>query len=109
MLPSVLLDKVHLGVYGLHSLLLFFFQLSFSSAKDNLTGESVAVKKITNCFTNLTDTKRIIREVKLLRHLRGHENVKGLFLPEVVTLFQIISLKNIFPDPAKTATSYEEM
>lgn len=65
------------------------------SAKDNLTGESVAVKKITNCFTNLTDTKRIIREVKLLRHLRGHEN--------------IISLKNIFPDPAKTATSYEEI
>lgn len=44
------------------------------SAKDFVTGEKVAIKKITNAFENLTDARRILREIKLLRQLR-HDNI----------------------------------
>lgn len=44
------------------------------SAKNMATGEKVAIKKITNAFENLTDAKRTLREIKLLRHLR-QENI----------------------------------
>lgn len=44
------------------------------AAKDLRTGETRAVKKISQVFLNLTDAKRTIREVKLLRHLK-HKNV----------------------------------
>eukprot|EP00882_Tetradesmus_deserticola_P013921 GHRQ01014787.1.p1 GENE.GHRQ01014787.1~~GHRQ01014787.1.p1 ORF type:complete len:274 (+),score=76.38 GHRQ01014787.1:655-1476(+) len=44
------------------------------SAKNALTGETVAIKKIGNAFDNLTDARRTLREIKLLRHLR-HENI----------------------------------
>jgi serine/threonine protein kinase len=39
-----------------------------------ITKEFVAIKKINNTFANLTDAKRILREIKLLRHLK-HENI----------------------------------
>jgi serine/threonine protein kinase len=44
------------------------------SAKQLVTGEKVAIKKIGNAFENLTDARRTLREIKLLRHLR-HENI----------------------------------
>ncbi|KAK9815669.1 hypothetical protein WJX72_007692 [[Myrmecia] bisecta] len=44
------------------------------SAKDTVTGEKVAIKKITNAFENLTDARRTLREMMLLRHLK-HDNV----------------------------------
>merc|ERR1719409_819405 len=44
------------------------------SAVDNATGEKVAIKKINKAFEHLTDTKRTLREVKILRHF-NHENV----------------------------------
>lgn len=44
------------------------------SAKDNVTGEKVAIKKITNIVNSAVDCKRTLREMKLLRHF-GHENV----------------------------------
>lgn len=44
------------------------------SAKNAHTGEKVAIKKIGNAFDNLTDARRTLREIKLLRHLR-HENI----------------------------------
>ena len=44
------------------------------SALDNLTNEKVAIKKINKAFDHLTDTKRTLREVKILRHFQ-HENV----------------------------------
>ena len=47
------------------------------SAKDFVTGEKVAIKKITKAFENLTDARRILREIKLLRQLR-HENIVGM-------------------------------
>jgi serine/threonine protein kinase len=59
------------GAYGL-----------VASARDAGAGNRmVAVKKISNVFQDLTDGKRIVREVKLLRHFAStgviHENIIG--------------------------------
>ncbi len=40
-----------------------------------VAGRKVAIKKVKDVFRNLTDAKRILRELKLLRHLGGHENI----------------------------------
>lgn len=56
------------------------------SALDNLTQEKVAIKKITKAFDHLTDTKRTLREIKILRHF-SHENViqiKDILRPQSV-------------------------
>jgi len=45
-----------------------------SSAKDQLTGQSVAIKKVVKPFSNPVLSKRTYRELKLLKHLE-HENV----------------------------------
>ncbi|ETV82901.1 CMGC/MAPK protein kinase, variant [Aphanomyces astaci] len=45
------------------------------SAEDTLRGRKVAIKKITDVFDDLTDAKRILREMKLLKHLGAHENI----------------------------------
>jgi serine/threonine protein kinase len=45
-----------------------------SSAKDQLTQQPVAVKKIMKPFSTPVLSKRTYRELKLLKHLR-HENV----------------------------------
>jgi serine/threonine protein kinase len=37
------------------------------SAKDTATGEKIAIKKIGNAFDNLTDARRTLREIKLVR------------------------------------------
>jgi serine/threonine protein kinase len=53
------------------------------SAKNQLTGEKVAIKKISNAFENLTDARRTLREMRLLRHLQ-HDNiiaVKDIMMP----------------------------
>jgi p38 MAP kinase len=46
-----------------------------SSAKDQITGQAVAVKKIMKPFSTPVLAKRTFRELKLLKHLR-HENVR---------------------------------
>lgn len=46
-----------------------------SSAKDQLTGVSVAVKKIMKPFSTPVLAKRTYRELKLLKHIQ-HENVR---------------------------------
>ncbi|KAJ5982656.1 Mitogen-activated protein kinase hog1 [Penicillium sp. IBT 35674x] len=56
------------------------------SARDQLTGQPVAVKKIMRPFSSSVLSKRTYRELKLLKHLR-HEN--------------IISLSDIFISPSK--------
>lgn len=38
----------------------------------------VAIKKVANTFKDLVDAKRILRELKLLRHLGGHENISWI-------------------------------
>ncbi len=45
------------------------------SAVDKVTGRKVAIKKIKDTFMDVVDAKRILREIKLLRHLNTHENV----------------------------------
>jgi len=44
------------------------------SARDSITGEKVAIKKIANAFENLIDATRTLREIQLLRQL-GHDNI----------------------------------
>jgi len=46
-----------------------------SSAKDQLTGVAVAVKKIMKPFSTPVLAKRTYRELKLLKHIQ-HENVR---------------------------------
>lgn len=58
-----LIKKVGSGAYGCVA--------SFQDSKLNC---KVAVKKITNAFADLIDGKRILREIKLLRHFK-HENI----------------------------------
>lgn len=45
-----------------------------SSAQDAESGDKVAIKKIPRAFEDLVDAKRILREIKLLKHF-NHENV----------------------------------
>lgn len=40
-----------------------------------VTGRKVAIKRVSKVFADLIDAKRILREVKLLRHLGGHDNI----------------------------------
>ena len=47
------------------------------SAMDTQKREKVAIKKIANVFHDLVDAKRILREIKLLRHF-DHENVSAV-------------------------------
>jgi serine/threonine protein kinase len=44
------------------------------SASDSRDKEKVAIKKVSKAFEDLVDAKRILREIKLLRHF-DHENV----------------------------------
>ena len=46
-------------------------------ATDTDTNKKVAIKKINTLFNDLVDAKRILREIKLLRHFK-HENIIGL-------------------------------
>ena len=48
------------------------------SAEDTVTGEMVAIKKISDTFKDLVDAKRIMREIKLLCKLGEHENIISL-------------------------------
>jgi len=61
------------------------------SARDKKTGKKVAIKKVSNTFNDLLEAKRILREVKMLRHL-NHSN-----LCEIVDLIPPSS-KNSFSD-----------
>ncbi|CAM9900835.1 unnamed protein product, partial [Discosporangium mesarthrocarpum] len=45
------------------------------SADDSIGDRQVAIKKIGDVFSDLVDAKRIVREIKLLRHFDGHENI----------------------------------
>jgi len=69
-----------------------------AEAEDTLTKKRVAVKWIENVFDQEIDTKRILREVYILRHLR-HENVIHLldiFVPpkdpfnEIFLIFEFV-------------------
>lgn len=46
--------------------------------------QTVAIKKVTNIFSKKILTKRALRELKLLRHFRGHKNITCLFDLDIV-------------------------
>ena len=48
----------------------------------------VAIKRVSHVFDDLEDTKRILREIELLRHLGHHDN--------------IMELLDIIPEPPNT-------
>mmetsp|Transcript_22213 Transcript_22213/g.61636 ORF Transcript_22213/g.61636 Transcript_22213/m.61636 type:complete len:576 (-) Transcript_22213:1712-3439(-) len=62
------------------------------SALDNLTGETVAIKKINNVFDHVSDATRILREIKLLRLLRHPDivEIKHIMLPPSAREFKDI-------------------
>ncbi|PFH51897.1 hypothetical protein AMATHDRAFT_74594 [Amanita thiersii Skay4041] len=68
------------------------------SAADEISGETVAIKLITRVFDKLQLAKRALREITLLRHFAGHENITGLIdvdaishdFNEIADLHQII-------------------
>mmetsp|Transcript_27576 Transcript_27576/g.48739 ORF Transcript_27576/g.48739 Transcript_27576/m.48739 type:complete len:402 (+) Transcript_27576:300-1505(+) len=49
-----------------------------ASALDTLTGKKVAIKRVDRLLDDETDAKRILREVKILRHLHKHANIVKL-------------------------------
>lgn len=65
------------GEFALYSFPGQLADLTNSSAKDQLSGTSVAIKKIMKPFSTPVLSKRTYRELKLLKHLR-HENVRRL-------------------------------
>jgi len=50
----------------------------------------VAVKKVSNIFADIFDAKRILREIRLLRHFSQHENI--------VTIQNLITSAGPFDD-----------
>ena len=46
----------------------------FSSATDTLTGNQIAIKKLSRPFQSVMHAKRAYREIRLLEHM-CHENV----------------------------------
>ena len=49
-----------------------------SSAADEISGETVAIKMVTRVFAKTSLAKRALRELTLLRHFSNHENITGL-------------------------------
>jgi mitogen-activated protein kinase 7 len=58
-------------------------RLAPSAANDNVTGDGVAIKKVTNVFSKKILAKRALREIKLLQHFRGHRNVRFRYYTNV--------------------------
>ena len=54
------------------------------SAVHTHTHTQVAIKKVANTFHDLIDAKRILREIKPLRHFRAHENV--IAIKDIITV-----------------------
>ncbi|GMH79567.1 hypothetical protein TL16_g08187 [Triparma laevis f. inornata] len=62
----VLLDLIGRGAYG-----------TVCAARDDLTGENVAIKKISGVFDHVVFSKRCVREIRIMRVLE-HENLLGV-------------------------------
>ncbi|KAI8904311.1 kinase-like domain-containing protein [Gorgonomyces haynaldii] len=53
------------------------------AARDEVNGQDVAIKKIHNVFQKPILAKRALREIKLLRHFAGHENITCILDMEI--------------------------
>ncbi|KAL7311034.1 mitogen activated protein kinase 2, variant 2 [Mucor circinelloides] len=56
------------------------------AAKDCETNEQVAIKKVCRIFEKTILAKRALREVKLLKHFNGHENITSIIDMDIVNL-----------------------
>ena len=56
-----------------------------SSAADDISGETVAIKLVTRVFEKVQLAKRALREITLLRHFANHENITGLIDVDAVS------------------------
>ena len=75
----------------------------------------LAVKRIGDTFRNVIDAKRILREMKLMRHLQGHANIVSLqkcfTIPRKVLNFRDVYIvtKLFESDLAKIITSKQSL
>ncbi|KAJ3091094.1 Mitogen-activated protein kinase [Quaeritorhiza haematococci] len=53
------------------------------AARNIETGQEVAIKKVTKIFDKSILAKRALRELKLLRHFNGHENITSILDMEI--------------------------
>ncbi|RKO94901.1 Pkinase-domain-containing protein, partial [Caulochytrium protostelioides] len=53
------------------------------AARNTETGQEVAIKKVTKVFEKAILAKRALRELKLLRHFHGHENIIAILDMEI--------------------------
>ncbi|KAH6562098.1 hypothetical protein BASA50_004168 [Batrachochytrium salamandrivorans] len=53
------------------------------AATDTTTGKDVAIKKVHNVFQKPILAKRALREIKLLTHFAGHENITSILDMEI--------------------------
>ena len=60
--------------------------------EDESKHKSVAIKKVKNVFENEIYAHRILREIRLLRILRGHKNVsnKSFFLIQILIFYWLL-------------------
>ncbi|QEU61730.1 Slt2/Kdx1 [Kluyveromyces lactis] len=70
-----LIKEIGHGSYGI------VCSARFTEAADETT---VAIKKVTNVFSKTLLCKRSLRELKLLRHFRGHKNITCLYDMDIV-------------------------
>ncbi|KAJ1565661.1 Mitogen-activated protein kinase, partial [Nowakowskiella sp. JEL0078] len=68
--------ELGMGAYGLSI-------LNFSAAKSLQLKKDVAIKKVSKIFDKQILAKRALRELKLLKHLNGHENITGIYDMEI--------------------------
>lgn len=73
-----------------------------AQAKDMLTQELVAIKRITSAFEQEVDAVRLYREIHILRNLRGHECIINLIdvvqplnLEEFHELYLVFECKSV--------------
>ena len=71
------------------------------SAYDTVANRPVAIKKIREPFLEKSTMKRLLREMKLLKHFNGHENVVALYdimtdPPNVPEFHDIYLVTNLF-------------
>lgn len=70
-----LIKEIGHGAYGI------VCSARFTEASEETT---VAIKKVTNIFSKILLCKRSLRELKLLRHFRGHKNITCLYDMDIV-------------------------
>ncbi|CAI5744607.1 unnamed protein product [Peronospora destructor] len=58
------------------------------AASDQITGNSVAIKNVPRTFDDLVDAKRIVREIRLMRHLCH---------PHVISLLDVMRPRSLVP------------